>query len=106
MATITRVHYEFLAGNLFSDEAGADVAASGERYADLVRNALGAEYPHAEIEVTVQPGQGVLSAVASYVETDEDGDWRTNEAEAEYDRVQAIVQLVWDQQDWIVEARP
>jgi hypothetical protein len=68
-----------------------------------VRYALGAEYPHAEIEVTAQPGQGVLSAVASYVETDEDGAYSTDEAESENERVQDIAQLVWLQHDWIVQ---
>lgn len=88
---ITNVYAE----DLFTDTTGADVAASAERYADLLDSALSAAYPGARIAIAVKAGSG-RNDTRVYV--------NGNESENDARHVDALGERVFTQDEWLVEA--
>lgn len=98
-----------LTGNLFGDHTeGIDVEASADRYAALLRDAIEAAYPTADVTVRSSNASGSAGfgdrTHASVV--DDHGDQDTAREEEIVAAVDAIGDALWSTHDWYVDVAP
>lgn len=94
----------FLDGNLFSgEEEGIDLDASAEEYESMLRETIQDAYPAAKVRIV---RERYAQGVRGYdTQTHLDGDGLTDEEEVEIvGEVEAILDRVWEDHEWIVEA--
>jgi hypothetical protein len=90
----------FLDWNLLQDDAGIDVSASANSYAEILREKLHDVFPNAEIDVCHQDASGSKPASLSTLVFVSGEDFNNDELSEVADDVAADV---WDNHNWIVE---
>lgn len=99
-ATVTKIDITVLTGNLFPDTDGIDRVASGANYRNELESRLSAEYPDAEVTVTLQNAEGHNRS--PYVEIDgENVDLEENTKR----QINHIQEKLYNESSWWVDAQ-